>query len=164
MDAIGWSDMRGIKPLLWNLRNHNRGKSVHYSAWMENEATLALADNVRRIMEHKEWTLVDLARLTGVSKSALGYLVNYKDGNDRHPTTKTIEGIAAAVGIPLWQLMMPGLPMELLGSQRLTKLIENYRDAPAEGRAQVERIAESEVKYAVAATVLIGKGRAGTGG
>ena len=87
-----------------------------------------------------------------------------RDGNDRHPTTKTIEGIAAAVGIPLWQLMVPGLPMELLGSARLTKLIENYRDAPAEGRAQVERIAESEVKYAVAATVLTGKGRTGTGG
>lgn len=130
---------------------------------MENEATLALADNVRRIMNHKEWTLVDLARLTGVSKSALGYLVTYRDSSDRHPTTKTIEGIAAAVGIPLWQLMVPGLPMELLGSNRLTKLIENYRDAPAEGRAQVERIAESEVKYAVAESALKRESKTGTG-
>lgn len=130
---------------------------------MQNEATLALADNVRRIMVHKEWTLVDLARLTGVSKSALGYLVTYRDGNDRHPTTKTIEGIAAAVGIPLWQLMMPGLPVELLGSNRLTKLVENYRDAPAEGRAQVERIAESEVKYAVAESALKLESKTGTG-
>lgn len=108
--------------------------------------------------------MVDLAQRSGVSKSNLGYLVNYRDGSDRHPTTKTIEGIAAALGVPLWQLMMPGLPLELLESQRLTRLVENYRDAPAEGKALVERIAESEVKYAVAATVLIGNDRTGTGG
>jgi hypothetical protein len=54
--------------------------------------------------------------------------------------------------------------MELLNSQRLTKLVYNYRDAPAEGRAQVERIAESEVKYAVAESVLTGTVKTGTGG
>jgi transcriptional regulator with XRE-family HTH domain len=156
--------MAVIFPQLWTAHNHNRGNGDHYSGKMQNEATLALADNVRRIMEYKAWTLVDLARVTGVSKSALGYLVTYRDGNDRHPTTKTIEGIAASVGIPVWQLMMPGLPMELLNSQRLTKLVYNYRDAPAEGRAQVERIAESEVKYAVAESVLTGTVKTGTGG
>lgn len=136
----------------------------HYSGRMENEATLALADNVRRVMDHKGWTLLDLAKRTGVSKSALGYLVNYRDSSDRHPTTKTIEGIARAMGLPVWQLMMPNMPLELLESQRLTKLIENYRDAPAEGRAQVERIAESEVKYAVAETALAGTQKTGTQG
>lgn len=132
---------------------------------MQNEATLALRDNVRRLMDSRDppWKLVDLARHSGVSKSALSYLLNYQDNSDRHPTTETIGGIAAAFGLPVWQLMIPDLPTELLQSRRVTRLIENYRDAPEEGRATVERIAESEVRYAVAESALTGKVNSGTG-
>lgn len=130
---------------------------------MENKATKALADNVRRLMADKNpaWKIIDLARHSGVSKSAVSYLLNYRDSSDRHPTTETIAGIAAAFGLPVWQLMIPDMPIELLTSNRMTRLIENYRDAPPAGQAQVERIAESEVKYAVAELALQDKKQAG---
>lgn len=158
--------MRAMIPQLWTPCNHNGGNAYHYSGKMRNEATIALSDNVRRLMESKRppWKLADLARHSGVSKSAIGYLLNYRDNSDRHPTTETVAGIAAAFELPVWQLMIPNLPVELLDSRRVSRLIENYRDAPEEGRATVERIAESEVKYAVAESALIDQKKAGTGG
>lgn len=158
MEAIA-VDMGRIIPQLWTVYNHKGGRAFPYSGRMQNEATRALADNVRRLMDSRDpvWKLTDLARHSGVSKSALSYLLNYRDSSDRHPTTETVEGIATAFGLPVWQLMMPNLPIELLQSHRMARLIENYRDAPPEGRAQVERIAESEVKYAVAEAVMTGR-------
>lgn len=123
---------------------------------------LALADNVRRLKQHRGWGLVELARRAGVSKSALGYLINYKDRNDRHPTMETVEGVARAFDLELWQLMVPDLPLDMLESHTFARMIENYRDAPPSGRAMVERIAESEVKYAVAESVLSGSKKTGT--
>jgi transcriptional regulator with XRE-family HTH domain len=130
---------------------------------MQSSATLDLVENVRRLMKDEGWSQTELAKRAGISQRAVSYLLNYRDAQDRHPTTETIEGIAGAFGLQVWQLMIPDLPLELLQSQRFSKLIENYRDAPEEGRRQVERIAESEVKYAVAETVLTGKKQSGSG-
>lgn len=130
---------------------------------MQSRITLDLADNVRRLMAAQGWSHTELAKRAGISQRAVSYLINYKDAQDRHPTTGTIERIAEAFGLQVWQLMIPSLPLELLQSQRFSKLIENYRDAPETGRRQVERIAESEVKYAVAESVLTGNMHSGSG-
>lgn len=144
---------------------HNCARAGAYAARMVNTTTLALADNVRRLMEDAGLSQRDLAQRAGISQRAVGYLVNYQDEQDRHPTTQTVEAVARAFGIETWLLMMPGLPLELVKSKRFEKLIENYRDAPDAGRAQVERIAESEVKYAAAEAALKDSGpRTGTKG
>jgi transcriptional regulator with XRE-family HTH domain len=130
---------------------------------MESNPTLALADNVRRLMADTGLSQEGLAKRAGISQRAVGYLVNYRDAQDRHPTTQTIAAIALAFDLEVWQLMMPNLPFELVRSKRLARLIENYVDAPESGRAQVERIAESEVRYAVAESALTGKVKSGTG-
>lgn len=129
---------------------------------MESNPTLALAENVRRLMTDAELSQEGLAKRAGISQRAVGYLVNYKDAQDRHPTTQTIAAIALAFDLQVWQLMMPNLPFELVRSKRLAKLIENYVDAPESGRAQVERIAESEVRYAAAESVMTGTDKTGT--
>lgn len=121
--------MCAIFPQLWTTRNHNRGKIGHYRGTMENEATLVLAENVRRLMAHRGMTLMGLAKLSKVSKSNLGYLVNYRDANDRHPTTKTIEGIAKAIGIPAWQLMVPGLDASRLQSRDLQVAVRRFAES-----------------------------------
>lgn len=105
-------------------------------------------------MEDAGWAQRELAARAGISQRSVGYLINYKDGQDHHPTTQTVEAIAGAFGVDPWQLMIPNLPLELVRSKRFGKLIENYRDAPDSGRATVERIAEGEVKYAAAESVL----------
>lgn len=109
----------------------------------------ALADNVLRLKERRGWSLAALARRAGVSKSALGYLVNWSDPNDRHATMETVEAIARAFEIEAWQLMVPDSPIELLESKRFRTMIENYRAAPDAGKLQIERVAESEIRYAI---------------
>lgn len=117
---------------------------------MDSNATRALAQNVRRLMEAEDPRLSQsaLAKRAGVSQRAIGYLVNYQDAHDRHPGTDTAEAVARAFGLPLWQLLIPGIPVDVLLSHQLTKLVENYRDAPKEGRACVDRVAESEARSA----------------
>lgn len=110
------------------------------------------------------WSQRELAKRAKISQRAIGYLLNYKDEQDRHPTTQTIEAVAAAFGIPVWQLMIPDIPYDLLVSRRFEKLIENYVEASPDGRASVERVAESEVRYSVAESVLSGTKKTGTGG
>lgn len=143
---------------------HNCAGVGAYAARMRKSATLALADNVRRLMEDAGLSQRELASKAGISQRAVGYLLNYKDEQDRHPTTQTVEAVAGAFGVDSWLLMMPDLPVELVKSKRFEKMIENYRDAPDAGRAQVERIAESEVKYAVAEAALAGGQKTGTKG
>lgn len=135
---------------------HNCAEACAYAFWMQTNVTLALADNVRRLMAHTGWVQRELASRAGISQRAVGYLINYKDGQDRHPTTQTVAAIANAFDLETWQLMMPNFPVEMLNSKRMSKLFENYLDAPESGRVSVERVAESEVRYAVAESVLTG--------
>lgn len=74
---------------------------------MQSTATLALADNVRQLMARNEWSQRELAKRAGVSQRAVGYLINYKDAQDRHPTTQTVEAVARAFGLQAWELMKP---------------------------------------------------------
>lgn len=121
---------------------------------MQREIALAFAHNLQRLMDHHGLSQAELARKTGVGQSTLSKLLNTDDPSAMNPRSSTVEQLADFFGVPGWQLLVPDMPLELLLSKRFTKLIENYRDAPAEGRKQVERIAESEVKYAVAESVL----------
>lgn len=121
---------------------------------MQREIALAFAHNLQRLMDHQGLSQAELARKSGVGQSTLSKLLNTEDPSAMNPRSSTVEQLADFFDVPGWQLLVPGMPLELLLSRRLTKLIENYRDAPDTGRAQVERIAEGEVKYAAAESVL----------
>lgn len=121
---------------------------------MQREIALAFARNLQRLMDHHGLSQAELARKAGVGQSTLSKLLNTEDPSAMNPRSSTVEQLADFFDVPGWQLMVPDMPLELLLSRRFTKLIENYRDAPDSGRAQVERIAEGEVKYAAAESVL----------
>jgi transcriptional regulator with XRE-family HTH domain len=74
---------------------------------MESHATHTLVKNVRSLMESEGLSQQRLAKRSGVSQAAIGYLLRYKDEQDRHPTTQTVEALARAFGLQAWQLMMP---------------------------------------------------------
>ncbi|WP_449425982.1 helix-turn-helix domain-containing protein [Rhodanobacter lindaniclasticus] len=131
---------------------------------MQRDIALAFARNLQRLMDHHGLSQAELARKTGVGQSTLSKLLNTEDPSAMNPRSSTVQELADFFDVPGWQMLIPDMPLELLLSKRVTKLIENYRDAPDQGRAQVERVAESEVKYAVAESVLIGHDKAGTGG
>jgi transcriptional regulator with XRE-family HTH domain len=138
---------------------------------MQRELALALANNLQRLMANYRLpngeiglSQAELGRKSGIGQRTISTLLDVDDSAAINPRASTLEQLAHFFDIPVWQFLIPDMPLELLLSKRVTKLIENYRDAPEDGRVTVERIAESEVKYAVAESVLIGKKKAGTGG
>lgn len=130
---------------------------------MQREIALALAHNLQRLMDHHGLSQAELGRKSGVGQSTLSKLLNLNDPSTMNPRASTLEQLADYFDIPGWQLLVPDMPLELLLSRRFTKLIENYRDAPERGRAQVERVAEGEVNYAVAESVLTKQANTGKG-
>lgn len=130
---------------------------------MQREIALALASNLQQLMDHHGLSQAELGRKSGIAQRTISTLLDRANPTAINPRTKTLEQLASYFDVPGWQLLVPDMPLELLVSKRLTKLIENYRDAPEDGRVQVERIAESEVKYAVAESVLTKQGKTGTG-
>lgn len=117
---------------------------------MQKDVVLALADNVKRLMADRGDSQAALAARAKISQRVVGDLLTYGKGHFKNPTMRTVGAIADAFDVPAWMLLLPGLPLELMKSRRVGKLIENYIDAPEEGRANINRIAESEVRYAVA--------------
>lgn len=152
MDAIAMSDMGGIGALLCSASKHNCASGSAYPSRMQSKATLALRDNVARLMEHTGMSQRELAKEAGISQRAVGYLLQYKDINDRHPTTSTIEAVAQVFNLDAWQLMIPNQPLELLLSQRLKLHTMDYMDVGNDGRAAVDRITEVEVRIAGSTT------------
>lgn len=74
---------------------------------MTTNSAIILSRNVRRLMTARGWGLMEAQRHSGVSKTAIGNLLNYKDRSDKHPTTKTVDSLASAFGVPAWQLLCP---------------------------------------------------------
>ncbi|MHB1418716.1 MAG: helix-turn-helix domain-containing protein [Bacillota bacterium] len=57
---------------------------------------ISFGEKVRKLREIKNWSLVDLAEMTGLSKSFLSDIENNKSS----PTLKTIEKLAEAFKLP----------------------------------------------------------------
>ena len=145
------------------IKHHTSNDCPHTASMaMQREIALALASNLQRLMDHRGLSQAKLGRESGVGQRTISTLVDPDKVGVSNPRATTLEQLARYFGVPSWQLLIPDLPLELLASTRFTKLIENYRDAPEDGRAMVERIAESEVKYAVAETVITRQRKAGT--
>lgn len=78
---------------------------------MQSASTIALRNEVQRLMKNRGWSQRDLADKAGCSQAAVGYLLRYRDEHDRHPTLETLDGIARAFGMPGWKLLRgEGLP------------------------------------------------------
>lgn len=92
-----------------------------------------------------------LASRAGLSQRAVGDLLTYGKTHYKSPTLRTADAIADAFNLPLWVLLVPELDLDLMKSPALANLITNFRDAHWDGRLNITRIAESEVRYAVLA-------------
>ena len=64
----------------------------------------ALAGVIRRRRERRGWTLSDLARRSGVSRQMLGGV----EDDQKNPSLKVTARVAAAFGVPLYQLHLEG--------------------------------------------------------
>jgi transcriptional regulator with XRE-family HTH domain len=98
----------GIFPYFWKSHNPKYGTSGTYAAGsMRQNATITLSRRLKALMSRRGWTIVELAKRSGVSKSAIGNLLNYRDEHDGHPSTRIVEQLAAPFGLQAWEMLRP---------------------------------------------------------
>lgn len=119
-----------------------------YPAQVTNDSSRTLADNVRRLMEAAGDTQAKVAKRAGLAQRSVGNVVTYGTTHDTSPTVRTVDGLAAAFGVPAWMLFIQDVPLEVLTGQRLNQVIQDYISVPEQGRTNIERVADAEVRYA----------------
>lgn len=77
---------------------------------------------IKEIMVEKGMSSVSLADIIGVSKVTVSNLIN----NKTMPSVETLEKIATALDVPMWQLFAS--PEEVTGDNELTALIQHKKD------------------------------------
>ena len=76
---------------------------------------------IKEIMVEKGMSSVSLADIIGVSKVTVSNLIN----NKTMPSVETLEKIATALNVPMWQLFAS--PEEVTGDNELTALIQHKK-------------------------------------
>ncbi|WP_426994480.1 helix-turn-helix domain-containing protein [Methylomonas sp. CM2] len=105
-----------------------------------------LANNLRRLMDHYEYTQTDVAIRAKVSQKQVSDILtqNAKLG-------ASIGQIGAIANdcfkIATWHLLMPNCPDELLFNHSLEKLVENYIHNDAKGRNATLSVSEIRAQY-----------------
>lgn len=100
----------------------------------------SLIRNLRYLMTKEGLSEEELAKKAGVAQKTINNMLNQKHS----PKLETVEAVAHAFGLEGWHLIMPNLPSELIESQTIAQLYENYRAASAKGRELIDLIAERE--------------------
>ena len=102
-----------------------------------------LIPNLRVLMKVMKINNPLLATKSGISLRMIAYILS----GQKKPTTKTIEALAKAFGVKVWQLLIPGLRPELIKSGKLDSLVKNYSQTSEKGREWIDHVAEQEAKY-----------------
>jgi transcriptional regulator with XRE-family HTH domain len=129
---------------------HHSAKEIPYLSAMassDGELRKIVAVNLRALMEKRDWTQEQLKAKSGLSQRHISNMLNRKTST----SFERLNAVAGAFGIPGWLLMIPGIDVEILDSQRLPSLIKSYRDAGREGRTYIESVADREAVHNIAA-------------
>lgn len=125
--------------------------------YMNSSLKKALANNVERLMIYHGMKIgkeklatedvADLCQKNGekIDQKTVWNVVN--PDKSGAVSSKTIESIAKVFGLEPYHLLIPDLPIDELTNQRIEKIIQNYIQSPLDGRENIARIAENEVRY-----------------
>ena len=102
-----------------------------------------LANNLRALMDERQWNQVELSKRSGVSQRQISNILRRETGC----SIEHAEALAQAFGLEGWHLIMPTLRRDLK-TGAVAKLISNYAEATDAGRAAIDRVAELESHYA----------------
>ena len=86
----------------------------------------------------------EVARLAGISSKSVNNMLHGRHG----PNLDHVDAVAAVFSLTGWQMILPGLQSELAKNDHLSALMRHYAEASTEGRANIDRIAELESKFA----------------
>lgn len=104
-----------------------------------------LANNIKRLMEYHDLAQDDIAKKTKIGQTTLSNVL--RPGSLASITTKTLEELARFFDLEVYHLLIPDLPIEELLNKRIEKLVECYSQSTSDGRENIKRIAENEVRY-----------------
>lgn len=104
-----------------------------------------LVKNLRELMKATGMTAKELAAKSGVSERMIGYIF----AGERTPTVEVADSLAGPFGLTGWQLLIPGLHVDIAKTGKLGQLVHNYSSASDEGRQYIDRVAEQEAKYKI---------------
>lgn len=105
-----------------------------------------LARNVKALRLHRGWNQTSLAQKAGVSQRTVSNIENPAKNPGYSPTVDAIDGIAKAFGLSLYHLSMP-VDLDVLLDLSIEKTIQYYAKSTKEGRENITRIAECEMRY-----------------
>lgn len=114
---------------------------------MSNSMHITIADNTSKLKSHLSMSQKDIAKKAGLSQRTVSNALN--PGSVDSLTMESIEKLAECFGIEPYQLLIPNLPIEELLSKRIQKVIECYSQANPDGRENIARIAENEMRYRI---------------
>lgn len=104
-----------------------------------------LANNIKRLIEYHDLAQDDIAKKTKIGQTTLSNVL--RPGSLASITTKTLEELARFFDLEVYHLLIPNLPIEELLNKRIEKIVECYSQSTSDGRENIKRIAENEVRY-----------------
>lgn len=113
--------------------------------FMTNTIHEIIANNLKRLMDHREMKQNLLAKKTGISQRTISNILN--PGSVGSITMIQIERLATFFNLEPYHLMIPDLPIDELLNKRIEKVIECYAQSTPESRENIKRIAENEMRY-----------------
>jgi transcriptional regulator with XRE-family HTH domain len=99
-----------------------------------------LADNLKALMQRRDWSQAQLADKSGVSQRHISNVLRAQTSS----SVESVDALANAFGLPGWLLLIPGLDVTLMDGPLIPRLVSFYRGAGPEGRELIERLAERE--------------------
>lgn len=121
-----------IKPHTSSGYQHTAGMAT------QPDAGMALAHNLQRLMDHLGLSQAELGRRTGIAQRTISTLLDKKNAVAINPQIKTLQLLGSYFKLQPWQLLIPDMPLELLVSDRIAKLVVTYRNATPEARSLME--------------------------
>jgi transcriptional regulator with XRE-family HTH domain len=103
-----------------------------------------VAKNVRRLRRLRGWSQTDLAKQSGVAQTVISYL---ERPQDKSPTLDTLQAVADALDIPAWTLLIENNGMSPDSLAVLDQVAQAFSAVLMEGRQQIHRTAEAEMRY-----------------
>lgn len=113
-------------------------------------ALAAFAPKLEYLLQVRKLTQPEVARQlkrrgTTVSTKTINNIVHAKHS----PEVGNMAALADFLAVPLWVMLIPSLPMEMLQGdllKRLDKMIQDYIACDPEGRMHTENVAAAHVK------------------
>jgi transcriptional regulator with XRE-family HTH domain len=95
-----------------------------------------MATNLAALMASRGWKARDLAARCNVSFRQIHNILN----GTSVPSVETVDELASAFGLRGWHLLISELPAELLASNAVERLVDDFSAADAEGRDLAFRV------------------------